>query len=59
MMIFMINILNYLPEEDDMILNGLENHLIATRKNVLTMDVICKKLYHRTKKLTKKKIKVK
>ena len=46
----MINILNNLPEDYSVIVDGLENHLMAARDNVLTMNMICKKLNHRYKK---------
>ena len=44
---FMIHILNNLPEEYDVILDGLENCLMATGENALTIDSIRKKLNHR------------
>ena len=52
---FMIHILNNLPKEYDVILNGFENCLMATRENALTIDSICKKLNHRYKKMKSKK----
>ena len=52
---FMIHILNNLPKEYHVILDGLENHLTATRDNALTIDLICKKLNHRYKKIIAKK----
>ena len=35
---FMIHILNNLPNEYDVILNGLENHLTVTGDDALTID---------------------
>ena len=52
---FMICILNNLPEEYDVILNGLENRLTATGENALTIDLIHEKLNHRYKKSKVKK----
>ena len=43
---FMIHLLNNLPMEYDVILDGLENHLTATGKNALSIDSIHKKLNH-------------
>ena len=51
---FMINILNNLPEEHDVILDGLENCLTAKGENVFTIDTICKKMNHRYEKVEKK-----
>ena len=51
----MIHVLNNLPLEYDVIFDGLENHLIATGNDALTMDVICKKLNHGYKKIKNKK----
>ena len=42
----MINVLNNLPEEYDVILNGLENHLTLSCPNVLTIKVIYKNTNH-------------
>ena len=39
---FMINVLNNLHKEYDVILNDLENHLTASRDDVLTIEVIHK-----------------
>ena len=44
---FMIHILNNLPEEYNAILDGLENCLVATGNDALTIDSIHKKLNHR------------
>ena len=41
---FMIHFLNYLPEDYDVFFDGLENCLTATGDNVLTIDMVCKKL---------------
>ena len=43
---FMIHVLNNLPKEYDVILNGLENRLMATGDDALTIDSISKKLNH-------------
>ena len=59
---FMIHILNNLHQDYDVILHGLENHLTATRDDVLAIDVICEKMNHRHEKLktkTRKKSKKK
>ena len=57
---FMIHILKNLPKEYNVILNRLENCLMATRDNVLTIDAISKKLNHWYKIIkSKKKKKVK
>ena len=50
----MIHVLNNLPEEYDVILDGLENHLTATRDEALTIHSICTKLNHRYKKIKSK-----
>ena len=52
---FLIHILNNLPEEYDVVLNGLENRLIVTGDDALTIDLIRKKLNHRYKKIKSKK----
>ena len=51
---FMIHILNNLPEDNDVILNGLENCLMATRDKALTVDVIHEKLNHQYKQKRRK-----
>ena len=57
---FMIHILNILPDIYNVILIGLENHLVVTGDDALTIDAICKKLNHHYKKLkTKRKKKLK
>ena len=38
-----------------MILDGLENHLMATGENALNIDSICAKLNHRYEKIKSKK----
>ena len=48
---FMIHILNNLPEEYDIILDGLENCLTAMGENALTIDAIRKKLNHQYEKI--------
>ena len=52
---FMIHVLNNLPMEYTVILNGLKNRLTATRDNALTTDLICEKLNHRYEKIKSKK----
>ena len=52
---FMIHVLNNLPKEYDIILDGLENHLMAIGDDALTIDSICKKLNHRYEKFKSKK----
>ena len=52
---FMIHVLNNLPEEYYVILDGFENHLMATGENALTIDSIHEKLNHRYKKIKSKK----
>ena len=52
---FMICILNNLSKEDDVILDGLENHLMATGDDALTIDSIRKKMNHRYNKIKCKK----
>ena len=47
---FMIHILNNLPKEYDVILDGLENHLMVSGENVLTINVIHKKINHQYEK---------
>ena len=48
---FVIHVLNNLPEEYEIILNGLKNRLMASGDIVLMINVICKKLNHWYKKL--------
>ena len=52
---FMIHVLNNLPKDYDVILDGLENCLMATGNNVLTIDMIHEKLNGRHKKLKTKR----
>ena len=47
----MIHILNNLPKEDNVILDELENYLMATGENALTIDSIHEKLNHRCEKI--------
>ena len=51
----MIHILNNLPEEYDVILDGLKKRLTVIGENALTIDKICKKLNHRYEKIKNKK----
>ena len=51
----MIHVLNNLPKEYNVILDGLENHLKATGDDALTIDSICKKLNLRYKQIKSKK----
>ena len=41
---FTIHVLNNLPEEYNVILNGLDNHLTLSGDDMLTIEVICEKL---------------
>ena len=50
----MIHVLNSLPKDCDVILDGLENFLMVTKDNVLTIDVIDKNFNHRYKKIKNK-----
>ena len=52
---FMINILNNLPEDHDVILDGIENCLTATGDDALTINNIREKLNHWYKKINSKK----
>ena len=52
---FVIHVLNNLPEEYNVILDGLENCLTTTGGNVITIDSIRKKLNHRYEKIEAKK----
>ena len=47
---FMIYVLNNFPEDYNVILDGIENCLMATRDDGLAIDVIWKKLNHWYKK---------
>ena len=47
----MLHVLNTLPKEYDVILDGLENHFKATGDDALTIDSIHKNLNHRYKKI--------
>ena len=49
------HILNNLPKKYDIILDGLENCLMATRDNALTMESNHKKLNDKCKKIKSKK----
>ena len=46
----MTHVLNNLPEEYDMNLNGLENHLMSSGADMLTIEVINKELSHQYEK---------
>ena len=48
---FMIHVLNNLPEEYDVILNGLQEHLTSRRDDALTIEVMHKKLNHQYEKI--------
>ena len=52
---FMMHILNNLPKEQDVILDGLENRLTTTGDNSLTIDSIRGRLNHRYEKIKSKK----
>ena len=51
----MILVLNNLPKEYDVILDELENSLMVTGDDALIIDVIHKKLNHRSEKIKNKK----
>ena len=51
---FIIHVLNNLPKEYDVILDGLENCLMAIGENALTLDSIHEKLNHRYEKFKRK-----
>ena len=44
---FMIHVLNIFPKESDVILDGLENHLMLSIDDALTIEVIQEKWNHR------------
>ena len=52
---FIVHILNNLPKEYDVILDGLKNRLTVSGNDVFIIDIICKKLNHHYKKIKKKK----
>ena len=52
---FVIHVLNNLPREYDVIFDGLENHLMMTRDDALTIDSIREKLNHKYEKIKNKK----
>ena len=52
---FMIHVLNNLPKEYDVIPDGLENCLMASGNDVLTINMIHKNLNHQYKKIKSKK----
>ena len=54
---FIIHLLNNLPKEYDIILDGLKNHLMASGDNVLKIDVIHEKLNHWYEKIKNKNYK--
>ena len=51
----MIHVLNNLPKDYDVILNGLNNCLTATGDDVFTINVIPKKMNHQYEKIKNKK----
>ena len=51
----MIHVLNNVPDEYDVILDGLENRLTATGENALDIDSIREKLNHQYEKIKAKK----
>ena len=51
---FMIQVLNNLPMEYNVILDGLKNHLTASGNNMLTVEIIHEKLNHWYKKIKSK-----
>ena len=51
----MIHLLNNLPKDYNVILNGLENCLTTTGKDMLRIDAIHEKLNHRYKENKNKK----
>ena len=55
---FIIQVLNNLPKEYDVILNGLKNCPRVTGDNALTINLIREKLNYSTKKLKVKKKKI-
>ena len=52
---FMIYILKFLPKQYDVILNGIDNHLMVTGDDALAINMICGKLNHRYKKIENRK----
>ena len=51
---FMVHVLKNFPKRYDIILNGLEDHLMASGDNVLTIDIIREKLNHWYEKIKTK-----
>ena len=51
---FMIHVLNNLPKEYDVILDGLENYLTSSSEDALTIEALCEKLCHWHKKINNK-----
>ena len=51
---FIIHMINSLPKEYNVILNGIENCLSSSRDNALAIEVTCDKLNHRYKKIKNK-----
>ena len=47
----MVHILNNIPEEYDVILDGLENHLMSSGPDVFMLEVIFEKLKHQYGKI--------
>ena len=52
---FRIHVLNNLPKDYNVILNGLENHLMVMGDDMLTINMICEKLNYQYKKIKNKK----
>ena len=50
----MIHVLNDLPKEYDVVLDGQENCLTANGNDALTIEVICKKLNYKYEKIKTK-----
>ena len=53
--VFMIHVLNNLPKEYNVILDGLENHVTTTGNYALTIDSICENIITGARKLKVKK----
>ena len=51
---FMIHVLNNLPKEYDVVLDGLENHCMVIGNDALTIAVICKNFNHQHEKIKNK-----
>ena len=53
---FLIHVLNNLPNEYDVILDGFENHVTLSGDDSLTIEVICEKFKHWYEKIKKEVI---